>query len=75
MAGLGRVLALGPGSGESAGSPPLLGGGELGGWSQGAWLLAPWSRWRRRRVGGVGRRWAIDDLGPDVAGVLVMIKL
>ena len=32
------------------------------------WLT--WERWRRRRVGGVGGRWAIDDLGPDVAGVL-----
>ena len=25
--------------------------------------------WRRRRVGDVGGRWAIDDLGPDAAGV------
>ena len=74
VAGLGFVLPRGPGSGESAvahkGSPPLLSGVELGGWSRGAWLLAPWARWRRRRVGGVGGRWAIDDLGPDVAGVL-----
>ena len=74
VAGLGFVLPRGPGSGEGAvahkGSPPLLSGVELGGWSRGAWLLAPWARWRRRRVGGVGGRWAIDDLGPDVAGVL-----
>ena len=74
VAGLGFVLPRGPGSGEGAvahkGSPPLLSGAELGGWSRGAWLLAPWARWRRRRVGGVGGRWAIDDLGPDVAGVL-----
>ena len=48
----------------------FLSGGELGGWSRGAWLLAPWARWRRRRVGGVGGRWAIDDLGPYVAEVL-----
>ena len=34
------------------------------------WLLAPWARWRRRWVGGVGERWAIGGLGPDVAGVL-----
>ena len=52
------------------GSPPLLSGFELGGWSRGAWLLAPWAHWRRRRVGGVDGRWAIDDLGQDVAGVL-----
>ena len=71
MAGLGFVLPRGPGSGEGAvahkGSPPLLSGVELGGWSRGAWLLASWARWRRHRVGGVGGRWAIDDLGPDVA--------
>ena len=71
VAGLGFVLPRGPGSGEGAvahkGSPPLLSGVELGGWSRGAWLLAPWARWRRRRVGGVGGRWAIGDLGPDVA--------
>ena len=74
VAGLGFVLPRGPGSGEGAvahkGSPPLLSGVELGGWSRGAWLLAPWARWRRRRVGGVGGRWAIDDLGQYVAGVL-----
>ena len=74
VAGLGFVLPRGPGSGKGAvahkGSPPLLSGVELGGWSRGAWLLAPWARWRRRRVGGVGGRWAIDDLGPDAAGVL-----
>ena len=74
LAGLGCVLPRGPGSGEGAiaheGSPPLLSGGELGDWSRGAWLLAPWARWRRRWVGGVGGRWATGDLGPDVAGVL-----
>ena len=37
---------------------------------RGGWLLAPWARGRRRGVGGAGGRWAIGDLGPDVAGVL-----
>ena len=56
----------GPGPGEIAvahkGDPPLLSGGELGGWSRGAWLLAPQARWRRRRV---GRCWrAVDHRRP-----------
>ena len=54
VAGLGCVLPRGPGSGESAvahkGSPLLLSGVELGGWSRGAWLLAPWVRWARCSV-------------------------
>ena len=74
MAGLGFALPRGPGSSESAVAhkdiKPLLSGVELGGWSRGAWLLAPWARWRRSRVGGAGGRWAIDDLGPDVGGAL-----
>ena len=41
VAGLGFVLPRGPGSGEGAvankGSPPLLSGVELGGWSRSAW--------------------------------------
>ena len=45
VAGLGFVLPRGPGSGKGAvahkGSSPLLSGVELGGWSRGAWLLAP----------------------------------
>ena len=57
VAGLGCVLPRGPGSGESAvahrGGLKLLSGGELGGKNRGAWLLAPWARWRRRQVGGV----------------------
>ena len=60
VAGLGFALLRGPGSGEGTvahkGSPPLLSGVELGGWSRGAWLLAPWARWRRGRVGaGTGK--------------------
>ena len=51
LTGLGCVLPRGPGSGEGAvahkGSPPLLSGVELGGWSRGVWLLAPWACWRR----------------------------
>ena len=43
VAGLGCVLPRDPGSGESAvahkGSPPLLSGVELEGWSRRAWLL------------------------------------
>ena len=64
VAGLGCVLPRGPGSGVRVvahkGSSPHPSGVELGGLSRGAWLSAPWARWRRRRVGGVGGRWAID---------------
>ena len=62
------VLTLAKSAVALKGSPPLLSGVKLGGWSRGAWLLAPCRR--RRRVGGVGGLWAIGDLGPDVAGVL-----
>ena len=49
VAGLGFVLHRGPGSGKSAvahkGSPPLLNGGKLGGWSRGrvGALCAGWA--------------------------------
>ena len=78
VAGLGFVLPRGPGSGEGAvahkGSPRLLSGVELGGWSRGAWLLAPWARSRRRLVGGVGGRGASATWAPGLgvrAGMII----
>ena len=71
------ALPRGPGCSEGAvahkDNPPLLRGGEVGGWNRGARLLALWARRRRRRVcvcvWGVRGRWAIDELGPGAPGM------